>query len=99
MSIGRTASTRLTRNCIALHNSQFCIPIQSSQIIVMFKFLVYYAIPLVFIATFYIIMAHHLVLSTKDMPGEIHGQTKQIQARKKVRNFITYALLNSAGTC
>jgi len=52
---------------------------------VMFKFLVYYAIPLFFIATFYIIMARHLVLSTKNMPGEAQGQGKQIQARKKVR--------------
>lgn len=54
----------------------------------MFKFLVYYAIPLAFIATFYVIMAHHLLLSTRNMPGEAQGQAKQIQARKKVSNFL-----------
>lgn len=59
----------------------------------MFKFLVYYAIPLCFIATFYIIMAHHLLLSTRNMVGEAQGQLKQIQSRKKVKislpNLIT----------
>jgi bombesin-like receptor 3 len=58
------------------------------QIMVMFHFLAYYAVPLGFIATFYIIMARHLVLSTKNMPGEAQGQAKQIQARKKARNCI-----------
>jgi bombesin-like receptor 3 len=52
----------------------------------MFKFLVYYAIPLGFIATFYIIMAQHLILSTRNMPGEASGQAKQIQSRKKVKD-------------
>jgi hypothetical protein len=55
---------------------------------VMFKFLVYYAIPLGFIASFYIVMARHLVLSTQNMPGEAQGQGKQIQARKKVNQQI-----------
>lgn len=55
-----------------------------TQIIVAFKFLVYYAVPLCFIATFYIIMAKHLVLSTRNMPGEAQGQAKQSQGRKKV---------------
>jgi len=64
--------------------SLYFLQLLCSQVIVMFKFLVYYAIPLVFIASFYIVMARHLVLSTKNMPGEAQGQGKQIQARKKV---------------
>ncbi|CAL8116636.1 unnamed protein product [Orchesella dallaii] len=59
-----------------------------AQAMVMFHFLVYYAVPLFFIATFYIIMARHLVLSTINMPGEATGQGKQIQARKKVAKMI-----------
>jgi len=51
---------------------------------VLFKALVYYFVPLGFIASFYIVMAHHLVLSTRNMPGEAQGQGRQIQARKKV---------------
>ncbi|CAG7828242.1 unnamed protein product, partial [Allacma fusca] len=58
------------------------------KIIVMFKFLVYYAVPLCFIATFYIIMARHLVLSTRNMPGEAQGQAKQSQGRKKVAKMV-----------
>jgi bombesin-like receptor 3 len=55
---------------------------------VMLRFLGYYAIPLFFIATFYIIMARHLVQSTKNMPGEAQGQARQIQARRKVGSYI-----------
>ncbi|XP_021957121.1 neuropeptide CCHamide-1 receptor isoform X2 [Folsomia candida] len=58
------------------------------QVMVMSHFLVYYAIPLLFIGTFYIIMARHLILSTRNMPGEAQGQAKQIQARKKVAKMI-----------
>ncbi|OXA51151.1 Bombesin receptor subtype-3 [Folsomia candida] len=57
-------------------------------VMVMSHFLVYYAIPLLFIGTFYIIMARHLILSTRNMPGEAQGQAKQIQARKKVAKMI-----------
>lgn len=51
---------------------------------VLSKALVYYVVPLIFISGFYCEMAHHLVLSTKNMPGESQGQGRQIQARKKV---------------
>jgi len=59
---------------------------------VVFKALVYYVVPLGFIASFYIVMAHHLVLSTRNMPGEAQGQGRQIQARKKVNGFFTELL-------
>lgn len=56
--------------------------------IVLFKFLAYYACPLCIIAGFYILMARHLVLSTKNMPGEMQGQSNQINARKKVAKMV-----------
>ena len=52
------------------------------------KFLVYYAIPLTIIGFFYILMARHLILSTRNMPGEIQGQARQITARKKVAKTV-----------
>ncbi|XP_021957119.1 neuropeptide CCHamide-1 receptor isoform X2 [Folsomia candida] len=58
------------------------------QMMVMFHFLAYYAIPLFFIGYFYIIMARHLVLSTRNMPGESQGQAKQMQGRRKVAKMI-----------
>lgn len=54
---------------------------------VLFKFLVYYAMPLFIISGFYLGMARHLELSTRNMPGEHPGaphQCEQIRARKKV---------------
>ena len=54
------------------------------QGMILFKFLVYYAIPLLFISFFYIVMAQHLHKSTRNIPGESQGQSKQIQSRKKV---------------
>ncbi|CAL8116663.1 unnamed protein product [Orchesella dallaii] len=76
------------------HTYDVCYPFPQElteaypKVVVMFKFLVYYAIPLCFIATFYIIMAHHLLQSTRNMPGEAQGQTKQIQSRKKVAKMV-----------
>ncbi|XP_023716015.1 neuropeptide CCHamide-1 receptor isoform X2 [Cryptotermes secundus] len=58
------------------------------QIMVVIKFLSYYAIPLIIITFFYILMAHHLVLSTRNMPGEMQGQSTQIRARKKVAKMV-----------
>lgn len=55
---------------------------------VMFKFLAYYAIPLLVITGFYLGMARHLELSTRNMPGELSTgchRMEQIKARKKVR--------------
>ncbi|KDR14578.1 hypothetical protein L798_11307, partial [Zootermopsis nevadensis] len=58
------------------------------QTMVMVKFLSYYAIPLIIIACFYIMMAHHLILSAKNMPGEMQGLSSQIRARKKVSKMV-----------
>ena len=55
---------------------------------VMFKFLAYYAIPLLVITGFYLGMARHLELSTRNMPGELSTgchRMEQIKARKKAR--------------
>ncbi|KAG7206710.1 hypothetical protein KM043_000383 [Ampulex compressa] len=58
---------------------------------VLFKFLAYYAIPLCVIAGFYLGMARHLELSTRNMPGEPPGgshRLEQIRARKKVGKMV-----------
>ncbi|XP_012142843.2 neuropeptide CCHamide-2 receptor-like isoform X2 [Megachile rotundata] len=59
---------------------------------VMFKFLAYYAIPLCVIAGFYLGMARHLELSTKNMPGEQSSgsshRMEQIKARRKVGKMV-----------
>ncbi|XP_066996504.1 neuropeptide CCHamide-1 receptor-like [Anabrus simplex] len=75
-------------------NIEVCFPFPEemgphyARIIVMMKFLVYYAIPLCIIACFYILMARHLELSTQNMPGERQGQSTQIRARKKVAKMV-----------
>lgn len=56
--------------------------------VVVFKFLVYYAVPLCIIACFYILMAKHLEMTTRNMPGEMQGQSSQIRARKKVAKMV-----------
>nr|XP_018898689.1 PREDICTED: neuropeptide CCHamide-1 receptor-like [Bemisia tabaci] len=58
------------------------------KMMVLFKFLIYYAIPLSIIACFYTSMARHLLISTRNMPGEISGQVRQIRARKKVAKTV-----------
>ncbi|XP_014215840.1 neuropeptide CCHamide-2 receptor-like [Copidosoma floridanum] len=58
---------------------------------VLFKFLMYYAIPLCIISGFYLGMARHLELSTRNMPGEQQAaphQCEQIKARKKVGKMV-----------
>lgn len=56
------------------------------------RFFVYYALPLGVIAVFYLLMARHLVQSTRNMPGEMQGQVrasvKQVKARKKVATMV-----------
>ncbi|XP_029660851.1 neuropeptide CCHamide-2 receptor-like isoform X1 [Formica exsecta] len=57
--------------------------------IVMFKFLAYYAIPLCVIAGFYLGMARHLALSTRNMPGELPDHRfEQIRARRRVSRMV-----------
>lgn len=55
-----------------------------ARIMVMLKFLILYVIPLTIIAIFYMNMANHLIVSTKNVPGEMQGTQRQIKARKKV---------------
>ncbi|XP_050426614.1 neuropeptide CCHamide-1 receptor-like [Adelges cooleyi] len=58
------------------------------RVMVLVKFLVYYAVPLTVIACFYIMIARHLVKTTKNMPGELQGQMRQVRARKKVAKTV-----------
>ncbi|KAJ8891415.1 hypothetical protein PR048_003943 [Dryococelus australis] len=76
------------------HTVVFCNPYPPKygafyrRTIVLFKFLAYYAIPLLIIAFFYVLMARHLELSTRNMPGELQGQSTQIRGRKKVAKMV-----------
>lgn len=57
--------------------------------IVLGRFLIHYTVPLSIIAFFYIMMARHLILSTRNMPGEMQPhQARQIKARKKVAKTV-----------
>lgn len=44
---------------------------------VLLRFLVYYAVPLVIIGVFYILIARHLMYAA-NMPGEMHGAVRQV---------------------
>ncbi|CAH1109603.1 unnamed protein product [Psylliodes chrysocephalus] len=73
-------------------NSQFfvCYPFPHwlndsyPQVMVGSKFLILYVIPLTIIAIFYLSMAASLIMSTRNVPGEMQGMHRQIRARKKV---------------
>ncbi|KAM8712039.1 hypothetical protein ACLKA7_012544 [Drosophila subpalustris] len=54
-----------------------------AKLMVTLHFLVYYAIPLVIIAVFYILIALHLMYSA-NVPGEMQGAVRQVRARRKV---------------
>jgi hypothetical protein len=58
------------------------------KIMVIAKFLIYYAIPLIIISFFYLLMARHLILSTLHIPGEMQTQARQVRARKKVAKMV-----------
>lgn len=63
--------------------------VEYAQFIILARFLVYYFIPLSIIGFFYIMMARHLILSTRNMPGEMQPpQARQIKARKKVAKTV-----------
>ncbi|XP_020293880.1 neuropeptide CCHamide-1 receptor-like isoform X2 [Pseudomyrmex gracilis] len=53
------------------------------KMIVLYRFLIYYVIPLIIISIFYVLMALHLIRSMKAL-GEMQVQMKQVQARKKL---------------
>lgn len=59
-----------------------------AKAMVIAKFFIYYAIPLIIISFFYLLMARHLILSTRNMPGEMQGQARQVRARKKVAKMV-----------
>ncbi|KAL1122055.1 hypothetical protein AAG570_003461 [Ranatra chinensis] len=59
-----------------------------AKTVVLVKFLAYYAVPLFVIGGFYVLMARHLLISTRNMPGELQGQSTQIRARKKVAKMV-----------
>ncbi|XP_037717347.1 neuropeptide CCHamide-1 receptor [Drosophila subpulchrella] len=57
--------------------------ISYAKSMVLLHFLVYYALPLVIIAVFYVLIALHLMYSAS-VPGEIQGAVRQVRARRKV---------------
>ncbi|TMW46513.1 hypothetical protein DOY81_008403, partial [Sarcophaga bullata] len=57
--------------------------IKYAKTMVLLRFLVYYAIPLVIIAVFYALIARHLMYAA-NVPGEVHGAVRQVRARRKV---------------
>lgn len=73
----------------------YCTPFTTrshGRVMATVQFLAYYLIPIVIIGFFYSLMARHLVLSTRCLPGE-HGQSarilnSQILARKKVAYMV-----------
>lgn len=73
---------------------KFCYPFPASwgpeyaKAIVLGKFLVYYAIPLVIIGLFYIMIARHLIYSA-NVPGEIQGALRQVNI-PNIYYYISY---------
>lgn len=58
------------------------------KVLLICRFFIYYVIPLSIIAVFYLLMARHLMRSTRNIIGEMQGQMKQVQARKKVAKMV-----------
>lgn len=87
-------SSLVTAKAVDNHEIEYCSPFPEKlgdayrQGMVLFKFFAYYAIPLAVIAWFYILMAKHLDMTTRNMPGELQGQSSQIRARKKVAKMV-----------
>ncbi|XP_071516937.1 neuropeptide CCHamide-1 receptor-like [Panulirus ornatus] len=52
------------------------------------KVIVYYILPLALIASFYVLMARHLLVSAQHLPGEAAGQQRQAKARRKVAKMV-----------
>ncbi|XP_067628790.1 neuropeptide CCHamide-1 receptor [Eurosta solidaginis] len=57
--------------------------VEYAKMVVMLRFLVYYAIPLLIIGIFYVLIARHLIYSA-NVPGEMQGAVRQVRARRKV---------------
>ncbi|XP_076223922.1 neuropeptide CCHamide-1 receptor-like isoform X2 [Nomia melanderi] len=65
------------------------------------RFFIYYAIPLSIIAVFYILMARHLMKSTRNIPGEMQGEANESpqegrQDGNGVRDSVRRVLLSAA---
>lgn len=51
---------------------------QYPKINILMRFLILYIIPLAIIAIFYLKMANYLIISTKNVPGEVQGTQRQV---------------------
>lgn len=49
-----------------------------ARYIVMARFMIFYAIPLLIIAIFYALIARHLFYSASNVPGEMQGALRQV---------------------
>ncbi|XP_075210853.1 neuropeptide CCHamide-1 receptor-like [Lycorma delicatula] len=73
---------------------EYCTPFPKqfglfyAKIIVLFNFIAYCVIPLSIIGVLYVLMARHLMLTTRNMPGEQQGHLNQIKARKRVASVV-----------
>ncbi|XP_054269651.1 neuropeptide CCHamide-1 receptor-like [Macrosteles quadrilineatus] len=57
--------------------------------VILARFLIHYTVPLSIIAFFYIMIARHLIISTKNIPGGLQPhQARQIKGRKKVAKTV-----------
>lgn len=53
------------------------------RILILFRFLILYVIPLTIICIFYLGMAVYLFLSTRNVPGELQGMQRQVKAARQ----------------
>jgi hypothetical protein len=58
------------------------------KIIVFLKFLLYYAIPLIMISSFYTLIARRLIKSAKNPVGSNQTHCKQLRGRKKISKIV-----------
>ncbi|KFM78411.1 [Phe13]-bombesin receptor, partial [Stegodyphus mimosarum] len=58
------------------------------RVVVITKFMLLYGIPLILIASFYVMIAWHLMLSSRNSIGENPTQLKQLRSRTKVAKIV-----------
>ena len=58
------------------------------KIVVFLKFLLYYAIPLIMIASFYTLIARHLIESARNPIGKNDTHYRQLRGRKKISKIV-----------
>lgn len=83
----------------------FCYPFREewgadyAKAVVMFRFVVYYALPLCIIGIFYVLIFHHLMYAA-NVPGEMQGAMRQVSARGgRARLVLPRGLFGSRGGC